>query len=132
MSQVSHFNNEITKIMGMRAKNQSFSENKTATEKTYTAFNEAFKSLSRLQKCNLDSFIESNSYFSKTREEISSLYFALKEPDKFYHIIDSFGLSAKRMKIASKGSPIKSKEKEGILVLIITYSYSTKTLYNNC
>ena len=106
--------NEITKIMSTKNKTEE-AKPMGKTEKSYLNFNEAFQSLKMLAKCNLDSFIDSNSYFSKSRDEVSSLYYAIREPDKFENIFEAFGISEKRFKIGTELPTLKQKEKLEIL-----------------
>ena len=100
--------------MGTKVK-QEIAKTMGKTERSYLNFNEAFQSLKMQTKCNLDSFIDSNSYFSKSRDEVSSLYYAIREPDRFENIFEAFGLSEKRFKTGSDLPAIKQKDKLEVL-----------------
>lgn len=112
-----NMDNEITKILNKNRQNSKFqNENKLKYyEKAYTAFNEAFKSLKRLRKCNLDEFIDSTSYFNMSQEEIVSLFHAIQKPDEFKSVFDALGLSETKFKML-KRSPFLMKSEKDIVI----------------
>jgi formyltetrahydrofolate synthetase len=59
-------------------------------------YHNAFKSITQLKKYNIDEFIDSNSYFSKSVEEIKMLFKAFQEPDVYKDILRSFNLTEER------------------------------------
>jgi hypothetical protein len=48
------------------------------------------------ENCDVDKFLETNSYFNKSKEEIKMLFQAFRDPEMFKDIISSFGLSEEK------------------------------------
>lgn len=83
-------------------------------EKAYTAFNEAFMSLKHLKKCDLDDFIDSNSYFNMSQEEIISLFHAIQKPDEFKNVFEALGLSETKFEMIKKVPFLLKSERDSI------------------
>lgn len=83
-------------------------------EKAYRTFNQAFKSLKKLKKCNLDEFIEANSYFSMSQEEISSLFQAIQSPEEFRNVFEALGLAETKFKLIDKAPTLTKLERDKI------------------
>lgn len=63
----------------------------------------------------MDNFIDSSSYFSKSTEEIVSLYHAIKQPDNFKNVFESLGLAETQFKMAkNKSVQIIKAEKDSV------------------
>jgi hypothetical protein len=64
----------------------------------------------------LDNFIESNSYFSLSSEEITSLYHAIKQPECFRNVFEALGLSESKYKIIEEKSINLAKEEKDEII----------------
>lgn len=85
VKQLSRFDCELTKILAQRYKSYNQPSLGSMDTKRYTPFEKAFSSLTKLSKCNLDNYLDSVSYFNKSREEVSTLYNAINEPERNKH-----------------------------------------------
>ena len=81
------------KAQAMMRRSRIQDEDSATQERDILDFHNAFKSITHDQKYDIDSFIDKNSYFSKSIEEIKMLFKAFQQPDMYKDILRSFNLS---------------------------------------
>eukprot|EP00347_Sterkiella_histriomuscorum_P007067 403350377 len=77
-------------------------DDKDTKKKNEMAYEDAFKSRQQHKVYNLDYFLDKNSYFNKSKEQVQALYKAIKDPQKFQVHLESMGLTENKFQYNAK------------------------------